>query len=176
MTQPLVELDLEAYKLLEAQRDSLDQSHLDILKAALRERAPHRGGARETVSGNASGKRRAEPSQRQVGYFFVRVGERRTTCFSQKAAYKQIMIWLHEEHPELLDRLSHHRTPRGRRAVARAPDDLYARPGLEHLAEPIGEGWYIDTNLSRAQKLARLRIACAEAGLTLYRDVDPGFR
>lgn len=176
MSKVVVELDLEAHKVIELHRKSLGQSHLDIIKSALRQAVPPAAGNAAATRRRAVEESPRRGSERQVGQFFVRVGARQTTCFSQKAAYKQVMEWLEEDHPGLFEQLSRQKTRRGRCIVARSPQALYARPGLDHLAEALGEDWYADTNLSKTQKFTRLRIACAEAGLTLFKEVDPGFR
>jgi hypothetical protein len=160
-----LELDLEAHKLIEAHRRSLEEDQFSILKRALKNQ----------ISGTNGPTRRGGGRTRRTGDFFVRIGNRRTRTPNQKAAYKQALSWMAEIDDGFLDALAQKRI-RNRRIVARRPDALYARSGLQRFAEPLGDGWYADTNLSKQQKGVRLREACDLLGLAFGRDVEVGFR
>lgn len=78
-----LELDLEAYKLLEARRECVGESQLDILKRCLKP------GATKHPAPSPGASRGPE---RHTGAFVVRVGKRDTIGHSQKAAYKQVLL------------------------------------------------------------------------------------
>lgn len=164
MTKSL-KLDLEAHKLLESQRQSLDETQLSILKRVLRnaERA-------------STPNRRPTPVRptRETGRYRVQLGARQIITGSQKAAYMQLLTWLDDAYPGLFERLALTPGKRGRRIVARSAAALYPKADLQVYAEPIKEGWFADLNLSREQKVQRLRQACAETGLTYGVDADAG--
>ncbi len=115
----------------------------------------------------------ARPS-RETGKFDVRLHQRTMIMGSQKAAYQQLLRWLNEGHPGLFDKLASQPSSRGRRIVARSKTELYPRADLEIYAEPIEPGWFADLNLSKTQKIQRLRQACAEVGLTYGVEADAG--
>ena len=93
---------------------------------------------------------------------------------SQKAAYTQLLEWLNEARPGLFETLAQKPSSRGRRIVARSKAALYPKADLQVHAQSIASGWFADLNLSKLQKIQRLRKACAEAGLTYGVDADAG--
>lgn len=112
-----------------------------------------------------------DETERQTGNYLVQMGERACFAASQKAAYRLALIWLEKTSPGLLDRLADAGT-RNRRIVAPSPGALYPRsPALAKHAEKLVDGWYVDVNLSKEQKLSRLRTACRLAGVMFGKDL-----
>ncbi|MCF8879635.1 hypothetical protein L5876_07405 [Hyphobacterium sp. SN044] len=164
----VIEIDLETHQLIEAQRQTLEEKQLDIIKRALR------AAAREALSSGTGSPRPNGPArERRTGNYPVFLDGRRWLAGSQKAAYKQALIWLAERDPSLLPRLSREMAG-ARRIVARSHAALYPRkPGLAATLVPeiLCDGWYVDLNLSKDQKVKRLMTACALAGLEYGKDV-----
>lgn len=179
MPHPVIELDLECYKALEARRISLDESLLDILRRTL---APTTGNEDAAQPGLATNRPipsslpsdwldKEDTVSRRTGHYRVQMGERCHYAASQKSAYRLGLLWLSKLRPDLLDILSKDGTSR-RRIVARSPGELYPRsPGLAKHAEKLTDGWYVDVNLSREQKRARLKTASRLAGLEFDKDL-----
>ncbi|MBO6764530.1 hypothetical protein [Maricaulis sp.] len=112
-----------------------------------------------------------DETERRTGNYLVQLGERACFAPSQKAAYRLGLIWLEKTRPGLLAALAHAGT-RNRRIVAHSPDALYPRsPALAKHAEKLIDDWYVDVNLSKEQKLSRLKTACRHAGLMFGKDL-----
>jgi hypothetical protein len=112
-----------------------------------------------------------DETERRTGHYLVQMGERACFAASQKAAYRLALIWLEKTSPGLLDRLADAGT-RNRRIVAPSPGALYPlSPALAKHAEKLTDGWYVDVNLSKEQKLSRLKTACRLAGMMLGKDL-----
>ena len=183
-----LQLDLQAYRALEAQRVSLEESQLDILKRVLgRHDAPvtadgSGGPDRDTRPARASRLRHAAPPpagwqdthghcDRKTGHFRVQLAGHFQFADSQKAAYRLALIWLDKYKPGTLGRLANE-PQRRRRIVAASPQDLYPKsPALVKMAEKLTDDWYVDVNLSKEQKLSRLKSACRVAGLVFGEDL-----
>jgi len=112
-----------------------------------------------------------DETERRTGNYLVQLGERACFAPSQKAAYRLGLIWLEKTRPGLLAALAHAGT-RNRRIVAHSPGALYPRsPALAKHAEKLIDDWYVDVNLSKEQKLSRLKTACRHAGLMFGKDL-----
>ena len=112
-----------------------------------------------------------DETERRTGNYLVQLGEKACFASSQKAAYRLGLIWLEKTRPGLLAVLAQAGT-RNRRIVAHSPDALYPRsPALAKHAEKLIDDWYVDVNLSKEQKLSRLRTACRHAGLMFGKDL-----
>ncbi len=110
-------------------------------------------------------------TERRTGNYLVQLGEKACFAPSQKAAYRLGLIWLEKTRPGLLAALARAGT-RNRRIVAHSPDALYPRsPALAKHAEKLVDDWYVDVNLSKEQKLSRLKTACRHAGLMFGKDL-----
>jgi hypothetical protein len=110
-------------------------------------------------------------SPRSRGLWTVELGGRRIPAANLKHAYRLLLGELQAAHPGFLDAFAREKTP-GRRFVARAPADLYGRsPHLARHAQPLGGGWYFDSNLSLTQVAKRARIAARLCGLPYGSDV-----
>ncbi len=180
-----LKLDLDAHRALEARRVSLEESQLDILKRALL-RADGTASAGSTA-GPMSRKQaahsplKAPPADwhdkfgecdRRTGHFQVQLHDYVQFADSQKAAYRLALVWMEKTYPGTLARLASHPGGRGRRIVAADQETLYTRsPELAKMAEKLTDDWYVDVNLSKAQKLSRLRTACRITGLEFGKDL-----
>lgn len=112
-----------------------------------------------------------DETERRTGHYLVQMGDRACFAASQKAAYRLALVWLEKTAPGLLDRLAGAGT-RNRRIVAPSPGALYPRsPTLAKHAEKLVDGWYVDVNLSKEQKLSRLKTACRLAGVMFGKDL-----
>ena len=84
---------------------------------------------------------------------------------NQIAAYKAYLLELSRLFPPkrgcFWEHLSAFSMSKGRKIVARTPEDLYA--SSPHLNGPhayrIAPGWWLDTNISKEGKMQRLKIA-----------------
>lgn len=161
-----IDLDLEAHKLIESLRLSLSESRLEIVKRALRSAA--KAAAPGVMITSA-----APVPERRTGTFPVTLGGSSVLATSQKDAYKKVLNWLADRDETFLSRLGEEISG-SRRIVARSHETLYPRkPQLAHKLSPelLRDGWYVDLNLSKDQKIKRLMTACAITGLEYGKDV-----
>jgi hypothetical protein len=135
-----IPIDLEVYKALEARRISFDEPHnailrrvLEIKGAAPAEPAPHR-----------------ERTMRTSGDYEVMILGKSVKVRSLREALSTALLKVEEVQPGFLEKLTRRPTTKGRRIVARKPEDIYPqKPQLvQHAARLNGE-WYFDTNISR---------------------------
>ena len=171
----VIELDLDMHKALEAQRLSLEESQTEILRRILLQYpAPSTHAAAAPTSATAiphDWLDHEDTGGRRTGHYRVRLHDKEFFAGSQKSAYRLALVWLEKTRPGLLDILSKDGTGR-RRVVARSPEALYPRsPQLTKHAEKLCDGWYVDVNLSREQKLMRIKTACRLAGLEYDKDL-----
>ncbi|OLF81413.1 hypothetical protein AWH62_01710 [Maricaulis sp. W15] len=184
----MLQLDLDAHQALESQRASLDETQLDILKRVLaaasdrravggdikpsaRPTTPHPLRQEESRPPPGGWQDMAGVSDRKTGDYLVRLNIYAQFAESQKAAYRLALIWLEKQYPGTLHRLAD-TASRRRRIVARSPQALYPKsPSLVNMAEKLIDDWYVDVNLSRQQKLSRLKIACRIVGLEFGKDL-----
>ncbi len=161
-----VSLSLATYKAVEAQRLSFGESHDAIIRRALSERS----GRRARMAGRAAVLARGAPRRR--GRVRVTLFGREQDVFNLRDAYLVIVTALTRHKANLLHLLSLEGSER-RRWVARSPETLFVTaPHLapEH-AHQLSPEWYIDTNVSRAQIVARLTVAARLAGYAYGEDV-----
>jgi hypothetical protein len=161
-----VSLSLATYKAIEAQRLSFAESHDAIIRRALVERS----GRRSQIVGRAALLARGAPRKR--GRVRVVLFGREQDVFNLRDAYLVIVTALTRHKASLLHLLANEGSER-RRWVARSPEALFVTaPHLaaEH-AHQIAPDWFIDTNVSRAQIMARLAVAARIAGYAFGEDV-----
>jgi hypothetical protein len=161
-----ISLSLATYKAIEAQRLSFGESHDAIIRRALAERA----GRRAHVVGRAAVLGRGAPRRR--GRVKVVLFGREQAVLNLRDAYLVMLTALIRHRAALLQLLATEGSAR-RRWVARSPEALFVTaPHLatEH-AHQIAQDWYIDTNVSRAQIVARLTVAARLAGYRFGEDV-----
>jgi len=169
-----VEIDLETYKAIEANRNNFEQSLGDILKTMLlgekvkvRDLKPENN----EVAGPTDRKARTYTKIRPLDYSFTFMGSHSSEP-TLRDAYKAILLKLAYSDKNFLERLSHEKT-RARRIVARIPGDLFFKsPELaRNHAEKLTSDWWFDTNLSELQVVQRLRMACKVAGIQFGKDL-----
>jgi hypothetical protein len=161
-----ISLSLATYKAIEAQRLSFGESHDAIIRRALSERS----GRRARMAGRAAVLGRGAPRRR--GKVQVVLFGRTQEVFNLRDSYLVIITALTRHKATLLHLLSLEGSER-RRWVARSPEALFVTaPHLasEH-AHQISPEWYVDTNVSRAQIVARLTVAARLAGYEFGEDV-----
>jgi hypothetical protein len=161
-----IEIDVAVHRAIEAARGALGESENDILRRLL---LPVRAGRQRPAPAAAS----VRPSApRRRGLHSVEIGGRRLPAANLKQAYRLLLRELDAAHPHFLEAFAAERTF-GRRFVARTPAALYGRsPHLAgRYAEPIGDGWYFDANLSSSQVAKRARVAARLCGLFYGQDV-----
>ena len=161
-----VSLSLATYKAIEAQRLSFGESHDAIIRRALADRS----GRRSQAAGRAALLARGAPRKR--GRVRVTLFGREQDAFNLRDAYLVIITALTRHKASLLQLLANEGSTR-RRWVARSPEALFVTaPHLaaEH-AHKIAPDWFIDTNVSRAQIIARLTVAARIAGYSFGEDV-----
>ncbi|HEX9964865.1 MAG TPA: hypothetical protein VGB04_07760 [Allosphingosinicella sp.] len=171
-----IEIDVEVNAAIENGRKSFKEGANDILRRLLLERSPEEATIgvrqRQTGSRNVFFDPPSNPGERITGRWTVQVEGRTVPAPSLKAAYRSLLLLLHERDPNFLTAFSKE-AARARRFVARDPEALYlASPKLakEH-AKPLADGWHFDTNLSTDQVARRARIAARLAGLKYGKDV-----
>ena len=149
-----IEVSLDTFKAIEAARLSFGESHDEIVRRVL---ASPRAARIAT--------RTAAPATRRRGNVSVELFGRAQPAANLKAAYIAALTALVRHKPSLFEHLAQEGRTR-RRWIARSAEGLYAdSPHLaDNHAHQILPGWFLDTNLSRAQIDQRLAIACKNAG------------
>jgi hypothetical protein len=161
-----VTISLATYKAIEAQRLSFSESHDAIIRRALSERTskrrPAAGRSMELIRG--AGRRR--------GNCRIIVLGKAEAVMNLKDAYLTILTALVRHKASLFQLLAFEGTER-RRWVAPSAEALFmTSPHLaaDH-AHEIAPNWFVDTNVSRAQIISRLTVACRLAGYNYGQDV-----
>jgi hypothetical protein len=140
MSMTQISIDLDVYKALEARRLSFDEPHNAILRRELE------------IDGPAPVVRRPghERMLRTSGDYELTVLGERIAVRSLREALSTALLKIESHQPGFLEKLSQRRTRRGRRIVARRPEDIYPnRPQLVEHAARLNEEWFFDTNISR---------------------------
>lgn len=139
-----MEVDLDLHKAIERRRRSLSETQVDIIRRVM------------TAEGNFDA---AEPTigppgktrlTRRGGDYRVLILGESLEAQSLKDVLKKAILHAESIKPGFIERLAAHRTPRGRRIVARKPEEIY--PGNPELvancAEKLDQKWWYDTNIS----------------------------
>ncbi len=161
-----VHVSLATWKAIEAQRLSFAESHDAIIRRALAERA----GKRARVAGRTALATRGAPRRR--GNLKVVVFGREQSVLNLRNAYLVILTALVRHKASLFQQLAVEGSAR-RRWIAPTAEALFvSAPHLatEH-AHEIAPNWFVDTNVSRAQIIARLTVAARLAGYRFGEDV-----
>lgn len=135
-----IPVDLEVYKALEANRISFDEPHNAILRRLLR------------VSGSAPSERPPERERllRSSGDYTLHVLGEKIAARSLREALSIALSKVEAGQPGFLEKLSQRPTTRGRRIVARRPENVYPnKPQLVQHAARLNADWFFDTNISR---------------------------
>jgi len=161
-----ISVSLATWKAIEAQRLSFAESHDAIIRRALAERA----GKRARTAGRVAFAARGAPRRR--GNMKVSVFGREQPVMNLRDAYLVILTALARHKASLFQLLAVEGTPR-RRWIAPTAEALFvSAPHLaqEH-AHEIAPRWFVDTNCSKAQIVARLTTAARLAGYRFGEDV-----
>jgi hypothetical protein len=144
-----IEIDIDVYKVIETRRLSFDESHNDILRRDYGIDSQGRSNQGRTDPLPVG---RVKLTRRSGNYVATWRGDG-VKATSLKSILKETILKLAKGRPGLIEDLSKHRTSRGRRIVARKPEELY--PGnpqlVEHGAEQLDSRWWYDTNVSTNQ-------------------------
>tara|TARA_R110002072_G_scaffold184147_3_gene340554 strand:- start:92 stop:598 length:507 start_codon:yes stop_codon:yes gene_type:complete len=154
-----IQIDLDVYKMIEAERLDFAENHNDILRRKYVSGTPATTQIGIAASDNVGA--------RVTGKFSFTYNSEQFSEGSLKAAYKKCLLLITDDFPSFLARLSEKETP-ARRIVSQDPKKLYkSSPHLadEH-AEKLNDTYWYDTNLSTQQTISRLRTACEVAGIT----------
>jgi hypothetical protein len=155
-----VSISLATYKAIESQRLSFTESHDAIIRRALSERTSRRRTASERADRTTRGVARRRGNARVILF------GRSQPVMNLKDAYLVILTALVRHKASLFQLLAVEGTER-RRWIAASADALFVTsPHLasDH-AHEIAPNWFVDTNVSRAQIIARLTTACQLAGV-----------
>lgn len=135
-----IPIDLDVYKALEANRISFDEPHNLILRRIL--------GVRGTAPEQSPPDR--ERSLRSSGEYDLRILDETVRVRSLREALSTALLRVEGAQPGFLEKLTGRPTARGRRIVARKPEDIYPnKPQLIQHAARLNSEWYFDTNISR---------------------------
>ncbi len=159
-------ISLATYKAIEAQRVSFSESHDAIIRRALSERTSKR----RPVTGRAIDAIRG--AGRRRGNTHVIVFGKSEPVMNLKDAYLTILTALVRHKSSLFQLLAFEGTEH-RRWIAPSAEALFVTsPHLasDH-AHEIAPNWFVDTNVSRAQIMSRLTVACRLAGYRYGEDV-----
>ncbi|MBA3896831.1 MAG: hypothetical protein H0X36_06795 [Sphingomonadaceae bacterium] len=159
-----VAVSLATYKAIEAQRLSFSESHDSIIRRALAERTMKRRRTPVLLSARGAPRRR--------GRVAVALFGREQPVLNLRDAYLAALTGLARHTPVLFERMAEQGSPR-RRWAARSAEALYVTaPHLAaQFAHQITPDWFVDTNLSRAQIVARMETATRLAGYRFGEDV-----
>jgi hypothetical protein len=159
-------IDVDVNGVIERSRRSFSETENEILRRLLLEHVqkPRPVSIRKVTPDPAS--------IRQRGLWVVDMKNERISAPNLKGAYKVFLLELQKLDSSFLERFSAERS-RSRRFVSRQPDRLYmASPELaKDYAQPLGNGWYFDSNLSTQQVSKRIRVAARLCDLTYGKDV-----
>lgn len=135
-----IAIDLEVFKALEARRQSFEEPHNTILRRVL--------GIEGTPPINRPPDR--ERVLRASGTYEVSVLGETIRAKSLREALSAGLLKIEAAKPGFLEALTKRPTTRGRRIVARRPEEIYPnKPQLEQHAARLNADWYFDTNISR---------------------------
>jgi hypothetical protein len=145
-----VEIDNDVHRAIEGDRLAFDETINDILRRMLGIDARPQGAERPA----------AARLPRSSGAYSTVVGNDVVEANSLKELLRRVILLSDKRQPGFLRDLSKVTTARGRRIIARAPENLYppAAPHLIRFAEKLDGTWWFDTNVGRNQVLARLKI------------------
>jgi hypothetical protein len=161
-----VAISLATYKAIESQRLSFTESHDAIIRRALAERTVRRISTANCIAQIGKG------APRRRGNTRIRLFKHVQDVMNLKDAYLVILTALVRRKASLFQLLAAEGSAR-RRWIAPNAEALFVT--APHLAiqhgHEIAPHWFVDTNLSRAQIIARLTIAARLADCRFGEDV-----
>jgi hypothetical protein len=151
MTPRTIPLDIELHRLIEGRRISFEESSLEIVKRVFRTNSA--GSNRpETAPTEISNEQGSVRLPRRGGKYELNLLGKRIEVHSLKDVLKSAILVVEREKPGFIEKLALHRTSKGRRIVARRPEEIYpGKPQLVHCAEKLDSRWWYDTNVSKNQ-------------------------
>jgi hypothetical protein len=169
MENTAIEIDLETYKTLEANRRNFEQSLGEILKEMLFGVAKVNNPPTKNEEPRIMHPReytKVKPTE--YAYTINGVSYKESKL---KDAYRSILLRLNNDHPKFLDAFSKEGN-KARAIVARSREDIYLKsPHLINCAELLIDGWWYDTNLSEDQVAKRVEKACKLLNLDYQSDI-----
>jgi hypothetical protein len=161
-----IAVSLATWKAIEAQRLSFAETHDAIIRRALAERTAKR----TQTAGRTAFAARGAPRRR--GDMNVSVFGREQPVMNLRDAYLVILTALVRHKASLFQLLAVEGSPRRRWIAPNAEALFVSAPHLaqEH-AHEIAPKWFVDTNCSKAQIVARLTVAARLAGYRFGEDV-----
>ncbi len=160
-----ISVSLDTWKAIEAARLSLSESHDEIVRRLANVSRSRKGVLVRSAA------RMSAPVTRRRGDIKVTAFGSEDAVANLKIAYVTALTRLVRHKPSLFEQMSLKGSSK-RRWIARDADSLY--PGSPHLKRDHAfafNGWWLDTNLSRAQIDARLEEACRLAGYRYGDDI-----
>lgn len=152
-------IDIDVNRAIEAERKDFDETPNDILRRHFRIGLGKIAEVEEVSRGSSV------RHPRRGGDYSVKLLKEKVAGGSLKVILKGVLLQMEHEQAGFLDKLARHRTSRGRRIVARKPEELY--PGKPQLvkasAESLNPRWWYDTNVSFNQTQRYLNVI-AELG------------
>jgi hypothetical protein len=164
--QTNVAISLATYKAIEAQRMNFAERHDAIIRRALADR-----GDRRARMVRAAALTRGAPRRR--GRVSVTLFGEVRPAMNLRDAYLIALTGLVRHQASLLNLLANEGST-ARRWVATSAEALFVSAphlAIEH-AHMLTPGWFVDTNVSRAQIIARLTVAAQLAGYRYGEDVE----
>jgi hypothetical protein len=162
-----IAISLATFKAIEAARLSMTESHDEIIRRIFARTQSRQGQIRREAV------RLAPVARRRRGHVNLTIFGRDVPATNLKYAYLTALQSLVKHKPSLFEHLAGEGATR-RRWAAPTAGELFA--GSPHLvrdhAHEIMPGWFVDTNLSRAQIEQRLARACVIAGYRYGDDVQ----
>lgn len=161
-----VAISLATYKAIEAQRLSFTESHDAIIRRALAERSVRRISTANRMAQIGRGQPRRRGNTR------VRLFGQVENVMNLKDAYLVILSALVRRKSSLFQLLAAEGSARRRWMSPNAETLFVTAPHLavQH-AHEIAPNWFVDTNVSRAQIIARLTVAARLADARYGEDV-----
>jgi hypothetical protein len=151
MTPRAIPLDIELHRLIEGRRISFEESPLEIVKRVFRTNGA--GSNRpEAALPEISNEQPSVRLPRRGGTYELTIFSKKIEVHSLKDVLRDAILVIEREKPGFIEKLALHRTSRGRRIVARKPEEIYpGKPQLVHCAEKLDNRWWYDTNVSKNQ-------------------------
>ena len=151
-----IEIDLEVHRAIENGRSGFDESENAILRRLIGiDLPPAPRPVRPSIR-----------SARSSGAYSIVFGDQPIEGNSLKELLRRVLLLMEKRRPGFLERLADQRTPRGRHIVSRSPEGLYPKtPHLARLGERLNRDWWFDTNISRKQVEAYLKLLARMAHL-----------
>ncbi|WP_375451260.1 hypothetical protein [uncultured Devosia sp.] len=150
-------IDLEVHRAIENGRIAFGEDENAILRRLLRIDGMPRLPAEP----------RLVPRQpRSSGAYWILLENAPIEANSLKELLRRVLLKAERIKPGTIAQIAAMPTARGRFVVASSAAQLYPKaPHLVEFGEPLGDGWWYDTNVGRNQMQAYLRVVAALLGL-----------